>query len=181
MVPALKTPAIALRDAGEGDMAAIHAIYAYHVANGLGSFEETAPSLSELIRRYHVIGDLGLPYLVAEMEGGVRGFAYAAPYRPRSAYRHTVENSIYVEPEWHGKGIAQALLAALVDRCTGAGFRQMVAVIGDSDNHASIGLHERLGFRRVGALRAVGRKHGRWVDTVIMQRALGASDGPIGD
>jgi len=122
-----------------------------------------------------------MPYMVAEIDGGVRGFAYVATYRPRSAYRHTVENSIYVAPDWHGKGIAAALLEALIERCTKAGYRQMVAVIGDSGNRASVALHERLGFRLVGTLKNVGRKHDRWVDTVLMQRPLGAADGPLGD
>jgi L-amino acid N-acyltransferase YncA len=181
MRPAVKQPALALRDAEEHDLPAIQAIYAHHVETGLGSFEETAPGISEMIRRYHAIRERGMPYLVAVLDGAVRGFAYVATYRPRSAYRHTVENSIYVDPEWHGKGIAAALLAALIERCTEAGYRQMVAVIGDSGNRASVALHERLGFRQVGTLKSVGRKHGRWVDTVLMQRTLGAGDRPLED
>lgn len=181
MGPDVRQPALILRDAEEHDLPAVQAIYAHHVETGLGSFEESPPGLSEMTRRYHAILERRMPYLVAELEGAVRGFAYVATYRPRSAYRHTVENSIYVAPEWHGKGIAAALLQALIDRCTEAGYRQMVAVIGDSGNRASVALHERLGFRQVGTLQSVGRKHGRWVDTVLMQRPLGTSDGPIED
>jgi phosphinothricin acetyltransferase len=181
MEPEFKPPALALREADEHDLPAAQAIYAHHVATGLGSFEEAPPGLSEMTRRFHAIRELDLPYLVAEMAGAVCGFAYVAPYRPRSAYRHTVENSIYVAPERQRSGIAAALLDALIERCTEAGYRQMVAVIGDSGNQASIALHERLGFRMVGTLDTVGRKHGRWVDTVIMQRALGAGAGPIED
>jgi phosphinothricin acetyltransferase len=181
MRPAVKPTALTLRDAEEHDLPAIQAIYAHHVETGLGSFEEAAPGLSEMTRRYHAIRERGMPYLVAVLDGAVRGFAYVATYRPRSAYRHTVENSIYVAPEWHGKGIAAALLAALIERCTDAGYRQMVAVIGDSGNRPSVALHERLGFRQVGTLKSVGRKHGRWVDTVLMQRTLGDGDGPLED
>jgi len=181
MRPAVKQAALTLRDAEEHDLPAIQAIYAHHVETGLGSFEEAAPGLSEMTRRYHAIRERGMPYLVAVLDGAVRGFAYVATYRPRSAYRHTVENSIYVAPEWHGKGIAAALLAALIERCTEAGYRQMVAVIGDSGNRPSVALHERLGFRQVGTLKSVGRKHGRWVDTVLMQRTLGEGDGPLED
>jgi len=177
----LKAQALSLRDAEEHDLPAVQAIYAHHVETGLGSFEEAAPGLGEMTRRFHAIRELGMPYMVAELAGEVRGFAYVARYRPRSAYRHTVENSIYVDPAWHGQGIAAALLAALIERCTAAGYRQMVAVIGDSGNRASVRLHERLGFRLVGTLKTVGRKHGRWVDTVLMQRTLGAGDGPIDD
>ena len=173
--------ALTLRDAEEHDLPAIQAIYAHHVETGFGSFEESAPGLGEMIRRYHAIRERGMPYMVAVLDGAVRGFAYVATYRPRSAYRHTVENSIYVAPEWHGKGIAAALLAALIERCTQAGYRQMVAVIGDTGNRASVALHERLGFRLVGTLESVGRKQGRWVDTVLMQRTLGRGDGPIED
>ena len=181
MGPEPRQPAPTLRDAEERDLPAVRAIYAHHVETGLGSFEETAPELSEMTRRFRAIQALGMPYMVAEIDGGVRGFAYVATYRPRSAYRHTVENSIYVAPDWHGRGIAAALLAALIERCTEAGYRQMVAVIGDSGNRASVALHERLGFRLVGTLEDVGRKHNRWVDTVLMQRPLGAGHGPVED
>jgi len=181
MGPEPRQPGLTLRDAEEHDLPAVQAIYAHHVETGLGSFEEAPPGLSEMTRRYRAIRELGMPYMVAEIDGGVRGFAYVATYRPRSAYRHTVENSIYVAPDWHGMGIAAALLEALIERCTRAGYRQMVAVIGDSGNRASVALHERLGFRLVGTLENVGRKHGRWVDTVLMQRPLGAGDGPVED
>lgn len=163
-----------LRDSLPSDLAAIADIYAHHVHIGLGSFEETAPSVEEIGRRRDAILALGLPFLVAVSAGGLVGFAYAGPYRVRSAYRHTVEDSIYVAPEATRQGIARALLKRLIDRCTVLGYRQMVAVIGDSGNRASISLHEALGFARVGVLPAVGFKHGRWVDSVLMQRALGA-------
>lgn len=164
---------VLVRDARDGDMGAVQEIYAHHVLNGFGSFEETAPDASELARRRAAFVERGLPYLVAEIDGLVCGFAYCAPYRTRSAYRYTVEDSVYVGPEWLGRGAGRALLAALIERCTALGYRQMVAVIGDSANLASIGLHERLGFRKAGTLRAVGRKFDRWLDTVVMQRTLG--------
>jgi len=174
--PAENTP-VRVRDSAEDDLPAIAAIYRHHVMTGFGSFEETAPDLEEIARRRQGIVAVGLPYLVAEIDGAVRGFAYAAPYRTRSAYRHTVEDSIYVDPEAGDRGIGRALLGQVIDICTDAGYRQMVAVIGDSANQASIRLHRGLGFADVGTLPAVGFKHGRWVDTVLMQRALGDGGG----
>lgn len=154
-------------------MVAVQAIYAHHVRHGLGSFEEEPPGLDEILARRLGYLERSMPYLVAEDDGVVCGYAYAAPFRPRSAYRHTVEDSIYVAPDQNRRGIGSALLAELIDQCTTLGYRQMVAVIGDSGNRASIRVHERLGFRHAGLLQAVGFKFGRWVDSVIMQRPLG--------
>jgi phosphinothricin acetyltransferase len=165
-----------LRTAAESDVPAIQAIYAHHVTHGLGSFEETPPDLAEISRRRADVDVAGLPYLVCAAAGAVVGFAYAAPYRPRPAYRYSVEDSVYVAPGCARQGHGRRLVAALIERCTALGYRQMLAVIGDRDNHGSIGLHRALGFREVGHLPAVGFKHGRWVDVVMMQRALGDGD-----
>lgn len=162
-----------IRDAAEADMPEVQAIYAHHVLRGLASFEEVAPGVDELRSRRESALAHGLPYLVAELDGRVAGYAYATPYRSRSAYRHSIEDSVYVREGFGGKGIGAALLAALIRRCEEGPWRQMVAVIGDSANAASIGLHRKLGFRVVGTLEAVGFKFGRWVDSVLMQRALG--------
>ncbi|MCV9941216.1 GNAT family N-acetyltransferase [Boseaceae bacterium BT-24-1] len=170
-------PPILVRDAREGDMGAIQAIYTHHVLHGLASFEETPPSVEEmLVRRQAVLG-LGLPYLAAELDGRIVGYSYATAYRPRPAYRNTVEDSVYVAEGQAGRGIGGALLSGLITRCETGPWRQMLAVIGDSGNASSIGLHRRFGFEPVGTLRSVGFKLGRWVDTVLMQRSLGASDG----
>ncbi len=163
----------ALRPSAAADVPAIAAIYAHHVRFGLGSFEETPPALDEIARRRDAVLELGLPFLVAVGGGRVVGYAYAQPYRPRSAYRFTLEDSIYVAADAARRGIGRALLAKLLEQCEGQGFRQMVAVIGDSANLASIRLHESLGFARIGVLPAIGFKHGRWVDSVLMQRMLG--------
>ena len=166
--------AFTIRDAADGDLAAIADIYAHHVRHGLGSFEEEPPPESEIARRRADVLARGLPYIVAAGIGGtILGYAYGAPYRARSAYRFSVEDSIYVASGQARRGVGRGLLAALIARCSEAGYRQMVAVIGDSGNAASIALHERLGFRRVGLLPAIGFKHGRWVDSVLMQRDLG--------
>lgn len=164
---------VAIRDATAADMPAIHAIYADQVLRGLASFEEVPPHQDELASRWQDVLSLGLPYLVAERDGRVAGYSYAGVYRPRPAYRHTVEDTVYVSEEMRGLGIGRTLLDALIHRCESGPWRQMVAVIGDVGNTGSIVLHERLGFRRVGVLEAVGFKLGRWVDTVLMQRALG--------
>ncbi len=168
-----------LADAGPAHTAQIQAIYAHWVLHGLASFEEAPPDSVEMGRRRLAIQDLGLPYLVAEENGAVLGFAYAGPYRPRSGYRFTVEDSVYVAPWTHGKGIGRRLLGEVIARAESAGQRQMLAVIGDSGNASSIGLHEALGFRRAGVFQSVGFKFGRWVDTVLMQRALGPGDGVL--
>ncbi len=157
-------------------MATIQAIYAHHVDHGLASFEEIPPDLAEISRRRDVARDHDLPYLVAERDGVVRGFAYASPFRNRPAYRYTIEDSVYVAPDALGTGIGSALLSVLIERCTKRGFRQMVAVIGDSANQASIELHAKHGFLQSGLMPAVGFKFGRWVDSVRMQRPLGAGD-----
>jgi L-amino acid N-acyltransferase YncA len=162
-----------LRVSTATDVAAIAAIYAHHVLSGLGSFEEMPPSVEEVARRRVAVLALGLPFLVAADGDRVLGYAYAQPYRARSAYRFSLEDSIYVAADCMQRGIGNALLADLIERCTKLDFRQMVAVIGDSANLASIRLHEKLGFVRIGMLPAVGLKHGRWVDSVLMQRALG--------
>jgi len=171
---ALKPPVV--RDAAEADLAAVQAIYAHHVLTGLGSFEETPPDLAEIGRRFRAVADARLPYLVAELEGRVVGYAYAAPFRPRPAYRHTVENSVYVAPGFEGRG-GRALLAALVQRCTAAGMRQMIAVIGGGyDNVGSARLHQALGFKEAALLKSIGRKFDRWLDTLMMQLPLGPGD-----
>jgi len=164
--------AISIRAAVETDMVSIQAIYAWHVLNGLSSFEEVPPDAAEMSGRWCEVRARGLPYLVAEVDNFVLGYSYAAPYRLRSAYRFVVENSLYVERRARGQGIGRTLLSELIRRCEDLELAQMIAVIGDSANAASIGLHAALGFRRVGLLSAVGFKHGRWVDSVIMQRTL---------
>ncbi|GJD95585.1 GNAT family N-acetyltransferase [Methylobacterium iners] len=168
---------LSIRDAGIDDLAAIAEIYRPHVLHGSATFETVPPSAAEMAARREAILAAGLPYLVAERDGRLLGYAYAGPYRARPAYRHTVENSVYVREGSGRQGAGGALLAALVARCEAGPWRQMVAVIGDSANAASIALHARHGFRVVGTLEAVGFKHGRWVDTVLMQRALGAGAG----
>jgi phosphinothricin acetyltransferase len=170
---------IVLRDAVDGDLPAIHAIYSHHVLHGLGSFEETPPNLEEMTRRYRDIKAKNMPYLVVTQGSRVLGYAYAGPYRPRIAYRYTVEDSIYVAHDAAGKGVGRKLLAELIARCTAMGFRQMVAVIGDSGNLGSIGVHKALGFAMIGTLPSVGFKFGRWVDSVYMQRALGPGDSTL--
>lgn len=165
-----------LRAATEADLPAITDLYAGHVREGRASFETVAPELPEMRRRWEAIRAQGMPYLVAEQAGVVLGYAYAGPYRPRAAYRDTVENSIYLRPDAAGRGLGRLLLAALIEACTARGARQMIAVIGDSGNRASIALHEAMGFAPVGTLRAVGRKHGQWLDVVLLQRALGEGD-----
>jgi phosphinothricin acetyltransferase len=157
-------------------MAAVQAIYAHHVLTGLASFEEVPPDLEEMRRRRADILARGLPYLVVESGGRIGGYAYAGPYRQRIAYRFSVEDSVYVAPDFQGRGVGRTALSAVIERCTAAGYRQMVAVIGDSGNTGSIVLHEKLGFRRAGVLTAVGFKLGRWVDSVLMQRPLATGD-----
>jgi L-amino acid N-acyltransferase YncA len=164
---------IAIRPSRDGDIAAIAAIYRHHVLHGVASFEEIPPEADELARRRWEILALGLPYLVAERSGRVLGYCYASRYRTRSAYRFTLEDSIYIDPAEVGRGIGRTLLSTLVERCAEFGCRQLVAVIGGRDQWPSIRLHEALGFTRTGLLPAVGFKFGEWVDTVLMQRALG--------
>ena len=166
-----------VRAAAQGDLAAIHAIYAHHVLRGLATFEEVPPDVEEMRRRHQDVTSLGLPYLVAVERGEILGYGYCAPYRARSAYRYALEDSIYIKDGHLGKGIGTRLLGELLRICAGLGYRQVVAVIGDSANGGSIALHARLGFLRVGTLRSTGFKLGRWVDSVLMQRPLGAGDG----
>jgi L-amino acid N-acyltransferase YncA len=166
---------IVVRPANEADMAAVRDIYAHYVLHSLATFEETAPTLDEMLLRRRASADLNLPYLVAEARGGILGFAYAAPYRARPAYRFTIEDSVYVAEGLAGRGIGSALLGESIARCEGGPWRQMIAVVGDSANSGSIALHRRFGFELVGTLRSVGFKFGRWVDTPILQRALGTA------
>ena len=162
-----------VEDATEADMVAVQRIYAHHVLHGLATFEESPPSVDEMVGRRRVIVAAGLPYLVAKSDGRTVGYAYAAAFRPRPAYRYTIEDSVYVQAGLATRGIGRTLLAELIRRCSAGPWRQMLAVIGNSENHGSIRLHERLGFSHAGLQRAVGFKLGRWVDTVMMQRALG--------
>jgi phosphinothricin acetyltransferase len=173
---------VIVRAAAEADVAAIAEIYGHHVMHGAGTFEETPPSLEEIARRVDAVTALGLPYLVAEgaeNAPGVIGFAYAAPFRPRAAYRFTAEDSVYVAPAAARAGVGSALLGRVIGECEALGLRQMMAVIGDADNAASIGLHRALGFAPAGVCRAVGFKHGRWLDTVWMQRPLNGGDADL--
>ena len=161
-----------IRPSTDADVAAITAIYGWNVLNGLGTFEEIPPDSAEMARRRAVFLDKGLPYLVAEQDGVVLGYAYAGPFRLRAAYRFTVEDSVYVGPDAVGKGVGKALLGALIEACEALGLRQICAVIGDSGNAASIGLHASLGFEQKGVFPDMGYKFGRWVDLVWMQRPL---------
>ena len=162
-----------VRDARDDDMGAVQAIYAHHVLHGTASFEEDPPPLAEMQRRRGDVLARGLPYLVAEIDGRVAGYSYATPYRARSAYRFSIENSVYVDHARQRLGVGRALLTELIARCERGDWRQMIAIIGDSAQAASIGLHASVGFRHVGTLQSVGTKFGRWLDTVLMQRALG--------
>ncbi len=174
--PAARITSAQLRDCTEADLPAVRAIYAHHVLHGTASFELDAPDLDEIGRRYADVRRKALPYLVAEVDGVVLGYAYANHFRPRPAYRFTVEDSIYIAPGAQGRGIGRALLPALAAACEDAGCRQLLAIIGDSANVASIGLHAACGFRFSGVIRNSGWKFGRWLDTVYMQRALGDGD-----
>ena len=165
-----------IRAATTDDADALAAIYGHHVLHGFGTFEEEPPPAVEMERRRAAVAALGLPYLVAEADGRVLGFAYAGPFRPRAAYRYTVEDSVYVAPDAAGRGVGRALLAQVIAECEALGVRQVVAVIGDSGNLASIGLHRGLGFVDAGMGRSFGFKHGRWVDIVWMQKPLGDGD-----
>ena len=165
--------ALTIRDANAADFDTITRIYAHYVLHALATFEETPPAVDEMRARHATITGAGLPYLVAEMDGVVVGYTYATAYRPRSAYRHTIEDSVYIADGFSGRGLGLALLTALIERCDAGPWRELVAVIGNSGNAGSIALHARLGFEHVGVLRKVGYKHGQWVDTVLMQRSLG--------
>lgn len=162
-----------LRPALASDLAAITALYAHEVQHGVATYEYAAPDEAEITRRWQAIVAQGYPFLVAELDGRFAGYAYASSYRTREGYRWTVEDTVYVAPDMQGRGVGRALLERLVEDCTRAGFRQMIAVIGDRSNAGSIALHERLGFRLVGVFEGAGCKFGRWLDTVQMQRPLG--------
>jgi L-amino acid N-acyltransferase YncA len=168
--------AMFVRDADEADMTTVQRIYQHYVLNGLPTFEEVPPTAEEMVSRRAAVVGAGLPYLVAEIDGRVVGYSYATAYRPRPAYRHTIEDSVYVADKLGGRGIGAALLQALIARCEAGPWRQMLAVIGNSGNAESIALHRRQGFQHIGTLRSVGFKLGEWVDTVLMQRGLGAGD-----
>ncbi|GAB1596164.1 GNAT family N-acetyltransferase [Lysobacter claricitrinus] len=165
-----------IRPARETDLESIHRIYAHEVEHGTATYEYVVPSLAEFAERVQAVVDAGYPYRVAEIDGRVVGYAYASAYRAREGYRWTVEDSVYVGGDARGAGVGRALLATLIDDCTALGYRQMLAVIGDGANTASIALHERLGFRIAGRFAGIGRKHGRWLESVQMVRELGAGD-----
>jgi phosphinothricin acetyltransferase len=162
-----------IRPAAAADLTAVTEIYDHAVRYGTATFELIPPDLAEMTRRFATLMDGGFPYFVAALEGRVIGYAYAGAYRPRPAYRFTVENSVYLEPAIHRRGIGLQLLQRLIDECEARGYRQMIAVIGDSANAGSIGVHTRTGFQMIGTHPHVGFKFGRWLDTVMMQRALG--------
>jgi L-amino acid N-acyltransferase YncA len=164
---------VAIRPATFADIPAITRIYAHAVEHGTATFELTPPHEAEMRQRMQAILDGGFPYIVAEIDGAVAGYAYASFYRMRPAYRFTVENSVYVAADIHRRGIGKTLLLSLIEACTARGFRQMIAVIGDSNQAASIGVHRACGFTDAGNLRAIGWKFGRWLDTPLMQLALG--------
>ena len=169
-------PTLLIRPSSPADLPAITAIYAHHVTHGKGSFELDAPDLDEMTRRRADVLAKGLPHLVASRGAEVLGFAYAGAFRPRPAFRFLAEDSVYIHADHAGQGIGRALLAELLRHCEALGIRQMLAVIGDSANAGSIGLHRSLGFEHTGILKASGWKHGQWLDTVFMQKALGAGD-----
>ena len=170
-----------VRDSTEADAQALAAIYGHDVLHGFGTFEEVPPTPSDMLQRRAAIVEWGLPHLVADDGGKVLGFAYAGLFRPRAAYRYTVEDSVYVSPDAFGRGVGKAVLSEVLARCEAMGLRQVMAVIGDSGNAGSIGLHRSLGFEPAGICRSVGFKHGRWVDTVWMQKALNGGDGRAPD
>lgn len=165
-----------VRDANADDTLAIREIYAHHVLHGTGSFEQTPPDIDEMTRRRRVITNAGLPFIVAEIEQRICGFGYAGQFRPRPAYCHTLEDSVYVSTECMRMGVGSALLRTLIGRCNQGSYRRMVAVVGDSCNTASIALHEKHGFRVDGRLPEVGRKFGRWLDIVLLSRSLDFED-----
>jgi L-amino acid N-acyltransferase YncA len=172
---------VIVRDATAADMDQVQSIYAYYVTRSAATFEESPPSVEEMRRRLESVQGRGLPYLVAEDKGEIVGYCYAGPWRERSAYRYTVEDSIYVAPFIQRRGVGRILLGELIERCAGLGYRRMISVIGDSANLGSISLHRTLGFCQEGVLRGVGLKFGRWVDVVIMHRVLGDDSRPLPD
>jgi phosphinothricin acetyltransferase len=169
-------PVLLIRPSTEEDLDAITAVYAWNVEHGTGTFEIEAPDRAEMARRRADVLARGLPWVVVERAGQVVGYAYAGPFRPRAAYRHCLEDSVYLAPDAVGAGLGRLLLAELLARCEAAGARQMLAVIGDSANAGSIGLHRALGFTPVGTMRSAGWKLDRWLDVVVLQKSLGAGD-----
>ncbi|WP_411704431.1 N-acetyltransferase family protein [Edaphovirga cremea] len=167
---------LCITDASAEDMAAVQTIYTHHVLHGIATFEVEPPDLAEMLKRRQAVLDNGLPYLVARLDGRIVGYCYLVQYRPRHAYRFTVESSVYVAENCQGKGIGNALMTEAIVRAERGGWRQMIANVGNSENYGSLKLHEKLGFRTVGTLASVGMKHGRWIDTVLMQRPLGEGD-----
>ena len=165
----------AVRPATPDDLDAVAAIFAYYVTDTVITFDERPPTPADWRRRLDDLTAQGLPLLVAGVDGQVVGYAYASPWRPKPGYRHTVEDSVYLAPGWSGHGLGSALLRSVLDACCRAGVRQIIAVIADTGSDASTALHRRLGFSHVGRLTAVGHKHGRWIDTILMQRSLPAS------
>jgi phosphinothricin acetyltransferase len=172
----MNTSAVSIRPSTSHDLPAVTAIYAWNVLHGTGTFELEAPDVTEMTRRRDDVLAKGLPWLVAEVGGEVAGFAYANHFRPRRAYRFCLEDSIYLAADAVGRSLGRWLLAELIARCEAAGARQMLAVIGDSANAASVGVHRALGFEQVGVLKAAGWKFERWLDVVLMQKQLGLGD-----
>ncbi len=170
-----------IRDVAPADLPAITSIYENAVLHGTATFELVPPDLAEMTRRLAALQAGGFPYIVAESDGALDGYAYAGPYRPRPAYRFTVENSIYLAPRAQRRGIGFALLQGLLKDCEARGYRQMIAVIGDSANAGSIAVHRKAGFTMIGTHPKVGLKFGRWLDTVMMQRPLGDGGGTVPD
>jgi phosphinothricin acetyltransferase len=164
---------IVVRNAMPQDMAAVQLIYAQHVLHGTATFEEVPPTVEEMLSRRTTVLELGLPYLVAEINGNIAGYCYASSYRPRIAYRYTIEDSVYLAPQFYGRGVGKALLSALIERCEAGPWRQMIAVIAGNQNVASISLHRNLGFKHAGTQPATGYKFNQWIDVVFMQRHLG--------
>ena len=170
-----------IRPATEADAEALARIYGHAVLHGFGTFEEEPPSPADMEGRRRLIANRGLPYLVADEARHVLGFAYAGPFRPRAAYRYTLEDSVYVAPDAVGQGVGKALLLAIIEACEALGVRQLIAVVGDSGNSASLALHRSLGFLQTGVSRSVGFKHGRWVDIVQLQKPLNGGDSRMPD
>jgi phosphinothricin acetyltransferase len=170
---------IEIKTASPADLPSITGIYEHAVRYGTATFELVPPDLAEMTHRFEMLANGGFPYLVAAQDGQTVGYAYAGPYRPRPAYRFTVENSVYLEPAIHRRGIGLQLMRRLIAECEARGFRQMIAVIGDSANAGSIGVHTRCGFQMIGTHRHVGLKFGRWLDTVMMQLSLGEGAGTV--
>jgi L-amino acid N-acyltransferase YncA len=168
-----------IRAATDADVPDIQAIYAHHVLHGTGTFEEEPPSVEEMMARYRKVVDKGYVWLVATDATGVLGYGYYAPFRERSAYRFAVEDSIYVREDVRGQGVGKMLVTKLIELATAAGLRQMIAVIGDSENVGSIGVHASLGFHMIGTMKSAGLKFGRWLDVVTMQRSLGKGDSTL--